>query len=454
MKTFRPWELDQSFLFPPSVLDFVPSNHLAHFIRDLVREELDLSPILKKYAEESGYPPYHPALMTALLLYAYSQAIYSSRKIEKACHERLDFMAVTAMSKPDHSTISEFRRVHLEELQLLFVQVLKLCQKAGLTKLGHVALDGTKVKANASKHKAMSYARMVEDEKKLEAEVRRWLDEAKREDEEDNGKHGKSKRGDELPDWVANKQAKLAKIREAKARLEAEAKEEAERLASERAAKERELGHKVPGKAPKALDGVPDPKEQTNFTDPESRIMKTKDGFDQGYNCQIAVDADSQVIVAQAVGQQQNDVNQLEPMLDAIKDVLAPPVEISADAGFASEANFAALDAREGRGSVAVARQKHGTASPTNDSGTSELPLTRVMRERLRRGGFRSRYRLRKQTVEPVFGQIKEARGFRRFLMRGIAKVTGEWSLLATVHNLLKLARARGAGAGPGVAFA
>src|SRR5579872_2217578 len=242
MKTFRPWELAQNLLFPPSVLDFVPANHLAHFIREVVREELDLSSILDKFSEERGYPPYHPALMIALLLYAYTQAIYSSRKIEKACGERLDFMAVTGMSKPDHTTISEFRRVHLEELKLLFVQVLKLCQQAGLVKLGHVSLDGTKVKANASKHKAMSYKRMLEDEKKLEAEVRRWLDEAEREDEEDNGKHGKSKRGDELPDWVANKQKRLEKIREAKARLEEEAKALAERLATERAEKERKLG--------------------------------------------------------------------------------------------------------------------------------------------------------------------------------------------------------------------
>jgi transposase len=443
MKTFRPWELTQSFLFPPSVLDFVPANHLAHFIREVVREELDLSPILDKFSEERGYPPYHPALMVALLLYAYTQAIYSSRKIEKACGERVDFMAVTGMSKPDHTTISEFRRVHLEELKLLFVQVLKLCQQAGLVKLGHVSLDGTKVKANASKHKAMSYKRMTEDEKKLEAEVRRWLDEAEREDEEDNGKHGKSKRSDELPDWVANKQARLEKIREAKALLEGRAKAEAERIAEERAEKERKLGHALGGTPPKALAGVPEPTAQTNFTDPESRIMKTRDGFEQAFNCQAGVDAGSQVIVATAVTQQQNDTHQLEPLLNAIEEIVGVPGEVSADAGYCSESNLAALDARGIRGFVAVARQKHGTASPTSDEERNTRPLASAMRARLRRGGFRSRYRLRKHTVEPVFGHIKEARGFRRFLMRGLEKVTGEWSLLCTVHNLLKLAGAR-----------
>jgi transposase len=444
MKIFRPWELDKRFLFPPSVLEFVPANHLAHFVRDLVREELDLSSILDKYTEERGYPPYHPALMTALLLYAYSQGVYSSRKIEKACGERLDFMAVTAMSKPDHTTISEFRRVHMKERQPLFVQVLQLCEKANLVKLGHVAIDGTKVKANASKHKAMSYERMAEKEKKLQAEVKRWLDEAEREDEEDNGKHGKSKRGDELPDWVANKEKRRAKIQEAKARLEAEAKELAERVAAERAEKERKLGRSIPGCPPKALDGVPDPKAQSNFTDPESRIMKTRGGFEQAYNCQAAVDSKSQVIVANLVVAEQSDSHQLAPVLDQIEQLVGLPAEISADAGYCSEANLAHVQGRRVRAYIATGRQKHGTASPTSNEDASEQPLTCAMRTRLRRGGFSSRYRLRKQTVEPVFGQIKEARGFTRFLMRGLEKVTGEWSLLCTVHNLLKIARARG----------
>jgi transposase len=413
-------------------------------VREVVREELDLSPILDKYTEERGYPPYHPALMTALLLYGYTQGVYSSRKIEKACYERVDFMAVTGMSKPDHTTISEFRRVHLKELAPLFVQVLKLCETAGLVKLGHVSLDGTKVKANASKHKAMSYDRMVERERELEAEVKRWLDDAEREDEEDNGKHGKGKRGDELPDWVANKQKRLEKIRAAKARLEEQAKAEAERIAAERREKERELGHTLPGNPPKALAGVPEPKTQSNFTDPQSRIMKTASGFEQAYNAQIAVDAASQVILANSVGQQQNDCPELRPIVDQVIENVGTPDEVSADAGYCSESNLEYLENEKIRGYVATGRQKHGSSSATQTEAPARPPRVRAMSSRLRRAGHRGRYRLRKQTVEPVFGQIKEARGFRRFLMRGIAKVTGEWSLICTVHNLLKLARARG----------
>jgi transposase len=444
MKTFRPWELAQNLLFPPSVLDFVPANHLAHFVREVVREELDLSPILQKYTEERGYPPYHPALMTSLLLYSYTQGIYSSRKIEKACYERVDFMAVTGMSKPDHTTISEFRRLHLKELGPLFVQVLKLCEAVGLVKLGHVSLDGTKVRANASKHKAMSYDRMVEKERELEAEVKRWLDAAEREDEEDNGKHGKGKRGDELPEWVANKQKRLEKVRAAKARLEEQAKAEADRIAAERREKERELGHELPGSPPKALEGVPEAKAQSNFTDPESRIMKTASGFEQAYNAQIAVDSSSQVILAKSVGQQQNDCPELPAVVDQVIENVGTPDEVSADAGYCSESNLEYLEEQEIRGYVATGRQKHGSPSATQPDAQKRTPRVRAMSSRLRRAGHRGRYRLRKQTVEPVFGQIKEARGFRRFLMRGIEKVTGEWSLICTVHNLLKLAAARG----------
>jgi hypothetical protein len=274
--------------------------------------------------------------------------------------------------------------------------------------------------------------------------VKCWLDEAEREDEEDNGKHGRSKRGDELPEWVANKQRRLEKIREAKERLENEAKERAKELAAERAEKERQLGHPLSGKAPKALDGVPEPKAQANFTDPESKIMKARSGFEQAYNCQAAVDADSQVIVATAVVAEQSDNHQLEPLLNQVEELVGRPEELSADAGYCSEANLGLIEDREIRGYVATGRQKHGTSSATSNEGASSQPLTCAMRTRLRRAGHSSRYRLRKQTVEPVFGQIKEARGFRRFLMRGLEQVTGEWSLLCTVHNLLKIARARG----------
>jgi transposase len=232
-KTFRPWDVSQTWLLPPSLLDFVPAEHPAHFVRELVRETLDLREIFAVYREEREFPPYHPAMMTALLLYAYSQGVFSSRKIAKACQERVDFMAVTGLQKPDFRTVSDFRKRHLAALSGLFVQVLRLCREAGLVKLGHVALDGTKMKANASKHKAMSYARMKELEPKLVSEVQQWLERAAKEDDDDDDEHGPDARGDELPDWVANKQKRLEKLREAKAALEAEAKAEVERTSAE-----------------------------------------------------------------------------------------------------------------------------------------------------------------------------------------------------------------------------
>jgi transposase len=417
-KTFRPWDVDQRQLFPPAISDFVPEEHPAHFIRDLVREDLDLSAILSTYSEERGHPPHHPAMMTALLLYGYSRGVYSSRKLEQACMERVDFMAVTAMSKPDHTRISEFRRRHLEALRGLFVQVLGLCGKAGLVKLGHVALDGTKVKANASKHAAMSWSRMKKADRELKKQVDGWLERAEQADREEDAANGKDKRGDELPEWVKDKAKRRAKIREAMARL----KEEAE------------------GKG----EAEPPEGAQSNFTDPESRILKTKDGFEQGYNCQAAVDAGSQVVVAEEVVAQQNDNDRLLPMLDAVKaNTGKKPQEVSADAGYLSEANLEGIEKRRIRGYIAVGRQKHGTAGATSWGHKLKQPWTRAMWMRLRRGGWRSRYRLRKQVVEPVFGQIKEARGFRRFLLRGLEKVRGEWSLICTAHNLVKLAAAR-----------
>lgn len=445
-KTFRPWDVDQAMLFPPSVRDLVPPRHLAHFVREMVREDLDLSAILGTYTEARGYPPYHPAMMTALLLYGYCQGIYSSRRLEKACEERVDFMAVTGMAKPDHSRINEFRRRHREALKGLFVQVLGLCRDAGLARLGHVALDGTKVKANASRHAAMSYGRMLEAERRLEEEVEGWLREADATDDQEDEEHGRGRRGDELPDWVKDRKRRLEKIREAKARLEAAAREEAEAKAREREAKEEERGKPLPGRKPVPVEeALPDPKAQSNFTDPQSRILKTKDGYLQGYNAQAAVDAESQVIVAQGVEAKQNDHDELVPMLEAIKENTGEyPAEASADAGYLSEGNVEALEERGIEGYVATGRQRHGTASATKaEGGPPENPVLRRMWARLRRGGWRSRYRLRKQTVEPVFGQIKAARGFRQFLTRGIEMVRLEWSLLTTAHNVLKLAAAR-----------
>jgi transposase len=442
-KTFREWSPEQDWLLPPSVSELVPRGHLAHFVRDTVREELDLSGILSSYTEERGYPPYHPALMTALLLYGYSVGIYSSRRLDRACQERVDFMAVTGRETPDFRTIAAFRRRHLKALRGLFVQVVALCQRAGLVSLGHVALDGTKIQANASKHKAMSYERMKMEERRLKAEVGAWLDRAESADRLEDRDLGEAKRGDELPAWVADKEKRREKIREARASLEAEAKEAAMKEQEERD-KKGPRGPSSPGPEPAPIPTKPDPKAQRNFTDPQSRILKAKDGFIQGYNAQAVVDADSQVIVAEDVIAQQNDVGHAVAMIEQVRENVGRyPKELSADAGYCSEANLKAILRRRIRGYVATGRQVHGATSATNEEGRKQRPHTIAMRARLRRGGHRSRYRLRKQTVEPVFGQAKHARGFRQFLLRGLDQVRGEWSLVSTAHNLLKLFRAQ-----------
>jgi transposase len=439
-KTFRAWSLDQALLLPPSVHDFVPAGHLSRFVVALVTEELDLSAILASYRGEKGQPPYHPAMMVALLLYAYAVGIYSSRRIAKACVERVDFMAIVALDAPDFRTISEFRRRHLGALSALFVQVLELCERAGLVKLGHVALDGTKIKANASKHKAMSYERMSKRAAELQAEVDGWLEAAEAADAAEDTAFGADKRGDEMPDWVANKQARLAKIREAKADLEAEVKAKA---AAEQAARENHDDKPRRGREAAPPAAVPEPKAQRNFTDPESRILKTRDGYIQGYNAQAAVDAHAQIIVAQTLSNNGSDQAQFAPLLDSIKaNLKRNPDEASADAGYCSAANLRTLSRRRIRGYIATGRQKHGSKSATTKRPATPGSLLARMTTRLRRAGHRSRYRLRKQVVEPVFGQIKQARGFRQFLLRGIEKVKAEWAMICTAHNLRKLALA------------
>lgn len=434
-KTFRAWEVDQIWLLPPSVHELVPEGHLAHFVRETVRESLDLSEILAAYSEERGFPPYHPTMMTALLLYAYTQGVYSSRRIARGCEERVDFMAVTALQRPDFRTISEFRKRHLEALAGLFRQVLQLCQKAGLVKLGHVALDGTKIRANASKHKAMSYGRMLKAEPQLDAEVRRWLEQAAKTDRQEDRQYGEERRGDELPDWVSNKQRRLEKLREAKAALEAEA-----------AAKDSDPPEpRGPGgRKRKRPPGVPHEKAQRNFTDPESRIMKTSEGFQQCYNAQAAVDGAGQIIVACGLTRSAADCGQLLPMVDRIQEQTgAYPGEVSADCGYCTEEGLEGLDQRGIRGYIATGKQKHSEPTATTRRNEPRGKRTLAMQRRLRRAGRRSRYRLRKQIVEPVFGQTKFARGFRQFLLRGESKVTSEWSLVCTASNLRKLAASR-----------
>jgi len=440
-KDFRPWKIDEAQLLPANVQDYVPKDHLCRFILALVREELDLSAIAGSYRSGLGQPPFDPRLMTALLLHGYASGIYSSRRIAKSAVERADFMMIVAGDPPDFRTISEFRRRHLKALAALFVQVLQLAEKAGLVRLGHVALDGTKIKANASKHKAMSYAHMKKREAELAAEVDRWLEAAEAADVEEDRLYG-HKRGDEMPDWVADKQKRLEKIRQAKAELEAEAKAAAEaemRRREEAEVQRKAEGRKKSGRTPAPPKQEPDGKTQRNFTDPESRILKTRDGYIQGYNAQAAVDEKAQIIVAHDLTQSMSDQNQLVPLMDGIKDNLAcQPKEASADAGYLSEANLAALAERKISAYVAAGRAKHPGEVKRRITG----PLTKAMRDKLKRAGWRSRYRLRKQVVEPVFGQIKQARGFRQFLLRGFEKVRAEWALICTAHNLTKMARA------------
>jgi transposase len=429
-KTFRKWDVEQAMMFPPRVQDLVPSNHLAHFVRNLVLEQLDLKKIMNQYSESRGYPPYHPGMMVALVLYAYTQGVYASRRIASACEQRVDFMAVTGMQQPDFRTISDFRKRHLKELGELFGQVLRLCQKAGMVKLSHVALDGTRIGGNAAKDQTMSYSRMKKNEQELAEEIAGWFREAERQDQADDAAYGADRRGDELPEWVSDKQKRLEKIRQAKAELEAEAKAEAERK------KEEDAQKPAKNRARNPIPDTPGEDEKRNLTDRDSRLLKTSHGYIQGYNGQVAVDADSQVIVAQMLTNQRTDSHHLIPMMEQIETNTSDVVcEMSTDSGYYSEPNLEHLKSTATRGYVACGRRdKDGTWH--GDVG----PLGRSMRARLNRGGRQSRYRLRKQTVEPVFGIIKSIRGFRQFLLRGIANVAGEWTLLCTAHNILKLA--------------
>lgn len=430
-KSFRAWNPEQRYLLPPAVDEFVPPGHLAHFVRELVRESLDLGAIVESHAgEERGYPPCDPTMMTGLLLYAYCQGIYSSRRIAQAREQRLDFMAVTALNRPDFRTVSDFRKRHLGALGELFVQVPGLCRQAGLARLGHVSLDGTKVKANASRHKAMSYGRMGQAQRRLLGEVAAWFEQAAAADGAEDGEFSKERRGDELPGWVADKPHRLEKIGKAKAALEAEARAAATRPGQD---------DQEPGQ------GVPEDKAQRNFTDPDSRIMKGSEGFVQACNAQAAVDADSRAIVARMLTNQAADVNHLTPMLDRVSvNTGAQPREFSADAGYCSEDHLEEIQRRRLNAYIATGRLVHGRGAAGADEKSKGGPRRVAMWRKLRQGGLRSRCRLRKQTAEPIFGAIKQARGFRQFLLRGLGKVRAEWSLPCTAHNLLKLAGARG----------
>ena len=450
-KTFRPYTLDQQLLLPPDMRAWLPEGDLALFISDVV-DELDLSGIYAAYesGEGRGQPPYHPALMVKLLLYAYCLGTPSSRKIERATYRDVAMRVLAGDQHPDHDSIAEFRKRHLEALAALFVQVLRLCQAAGLVRLGHVALDGTKLKANASKHKAMSYARMEDTERRLETEVRALLAQAEQADAAEDAQYGPGRRGDELPTELARRESRLAKIRAAKAALQAEAQTRAAQAAdagrAKRAAQAQRVGGAKgrPAQVPDPAQAQPAPTAQRNFTDPESRIMvdgATKE-FVQGYNAQAAVDSQAQVIVACGVTQAAADVGQFVPMLEQIAAHLGRlPGQVTADAGYFSEPNltapqFAGIDFY-----VPPDRQPHGRVAAAGRS--RQGAFSEAMRTKLQTAAGRAVYARRKTIPEPVFGQIKQGRGFRRFWLRGVGKVRGEWGLICLTHNLLKLFRAR-----------
>lgn len=427
MRPYHSYTPDQAFLLPQSLTELVPAVDPVHAVRRAV-SELDLVAIHEAYRCARGRPPYHPEAMVGLLLYGACRGIYSSRRLELACSHDVAFMYLTAMARPDFHTIATFRKRFRPVLVDLFRQVLQMCRRAGLVRLGHVSLDGTKVRANASKHKAMSYGRMLAKERGLADEIRGWFERAEREDEAEDEEFGPDDDGFSLPQELREPQKRLEVIRAAKERLEEEARRKAEEA----------------GKDP--AEAKVSERAQTNFTDPQSRIMHTPDGFQQCYNAQAAVDAESQVIVAQEVSQAPPDVQRLRPMLaQIIKENRRIPRELSADAGYASEANFVALDDAGVYAVIALRRYRHDEpldADPAPARSSGRWPQRNLMRELLASEDGKAKYKLRKQTVEPVFGQIKAARSFRQFLRRGLAAVQAEWSLVCTAHNLLKLRQA------------
>jgi transposase len=416
---------------PPSLREWVAEEHLVYFVSDVV-DQLDLSAIHAVYGEEKrGQPPYDPRLMTKLLVYGYCTGVFSSRRIQKRLQEDIPFKVLAAGNEPDFRTISDFRKIHIGTLQELFEQVLELALEVGAVKVGRVTVDGTKVKANASKHKAMSYGRMEEKQQQLREEVKQLLEQAEAADEEEDRRHG-GQRGDELPEELRRRETRLAKIKLAKKVIEQRAREKA-------AAEGKSAGE--------AKRAKPEDKDQYNFTDPESRIMKGADGFVQGYNAQAAVEPEMMLIVGQSVTEAANDKQQLEPIVEAIEQQSGQrPKEILADSGYCSEENLAYLESAEQperkiEGFIATGKQKHGEHRLPCKPGPLPKGATRVdrMKRKLQTKVGKAVYAARKCVVEPVFGQIKQARGFRQFLLRGKAKVKGEWALVCLTHNILRL---------------
>jgi transposase len=424
-KTFRPYDQDTLLLMPPSVRDWVDPESLPAFISDLV-DDMDLAPFLAAHDEPRGMPPYHPAMMLKVLLYGYATGVRSSRKLEERLRFDVGFMYLAGGARPGHKAIGEYRRRHLEAFHQLFLDILLLCQEAGLVKLGRVALDGTKLKADASKHKAMSYGRMDEREAALEAEVTRILEEVEAVDQAEDAEYGDA-RGDELPPELRTRAGRLRAIREARAALEEEAKGQSG-----------------------DPDAVPKPKAQRNFTDPDSRIMPSKpDGWIAGYNVGAVVDEAHQVIVATDLTADTTDTGSLPDLVDQVEtNTGRRPKRVLADAGYQSDDNLEHLEHKRIDAYIAVRRDKHSAAPGPAPRGRipGDLSPRGRMARKLRTKSGRDHYRRRKVIVEPVFGQIKEAMGFRRFSLRGKEKVTAEWHFVGAVHNLGKLFRSGRAG--------
>jgi len=424
-KTYRPYVPEQDLLLPPSLKDWLPDDHLAYFVSDLI-DHLDLSAITKVYEdEERGYPPYHPVMLTKVLVYAYCVGVFSSRRIQRRLVEDIAFRVLAAGNTPDFRTIADFRKTHLPALRGFFEQVLHVARDLGTLRIGRVAIDGSKVKANASKHKAMSYDRMGDKQKQLRAEVTQLLAQADAADAAEDAEYGADRRGDELPAELQRRESRLQRIREATRALKARAKDEAV----------------AAGEPPEAAQ--PKPKAQYNFTDPASRIMKGPDGFVQAYNVQVAVD-EAQLIIGQSVTQDTNDKKQLTPMITTIAHQSGiTPTQVLADAGYCSDANLTAIADTPIDAYVSTRKQKHGERPGPCPRGP--LPKTATIVDRMSRKlhtkAGAAVYAARKGIVEPVFGQIKQARGFRQFLLRGFENVQGEWSLVCMTHNILKLYR-------------
>jgi transposase len=411
-KGYRSYHPDQDLLLPPSLRDWLSEDHLAYFVSDVV-EQLDLSKIHAVYEKDPrGQPPYDPQLMTKLLVYGYCTGVFSSRKIRKRLEEDVPFRVLAAGQMPDFRTISDFRKIHLEALGGLFEQVLQMALEAGAMKLGRVSLDGTKIKANASKHKAMSYGRMNEKQQQLKEEVKQLMAAAEAADAEEDLLHGRDRRGDELPEELRRRETRLAAIKRAKKVVEQRARDKAE----------------AEGKSQEEVKAAkPEDKDQYNFTDPESRIMPGADGIVQGYNAQAAVEPTIQLIVGQRLTNASNDKQQMQPLVEAIeKQSNQRPQAVLADNGYCSDKNLEYLESLERpeqriEAYVATGKQKHGEHRLPARRGPLPKGATRVerMKRKLQTKVGKAVYAARKCVVEPVFGQIKQARGFRQFLLRG-----------------------------------